>query len=166
MQNDSTKPERYPGFEADASRLLALWNRFKAENRKVSQLSFGSQYGIGTQGMVWQYLHGRTPLNLTAATKFAEGLQCRVADISPYLAQLAERASELGADRAPAAREPALPNYLSPEQTKVLRLWMELTRQQKDRMLVTLEDEAKSSRAKGQQRLDRVIKELAGKGAK
>lgn len=52
----------------------------------MSQDEFGSIYGIGTQSMVSQYLNGKTPLTIEAAAKFAKGLGCTIADISPLLA--------------------------------------------------------------------------------
>src|SRR5688572_845879 len=52
----------------------------------MSQAEFGAAYGIGTQGMVWQYLNGYTPLNFEAAAKFARGLRCTIHDISPEMA--------------------------------------------------------------------------------
>jgi transcriptional regulator with XRE-family HTH domain len=53
----------------------------------MSQAEFGAQYDIGTQGMVWQYLHGHRPLNFEAAAKFAAGLRCTIHDISPEMAE-------------------------------------------------------------------------------
>lgn len=53
----------------------------------MTQEEFGSQFGIGTQGMVWQYLNGHRPLNAEAAAKFARGLQCTIYDISPEMAE-------------------------------------------------------------------------------
>jgi len=73
----------------DAARLRAL---FKAR-ATLSQLDFGGRYGLGTQGMVSQYLLGRRPLNVEAARKFAEGLGCTINEISPSLAQKIIRAS-------------------------------------------------------------------------
>jgi hypothetical protein len=35
--------------------------------------------------MVWQYLHGRRPLNVAVATKFAKGLRVAIDDFSPRL---------------------------------------------------------------------------------
>ncbi|MDR0771469.1 MAG: S24 family peptidase [Burkholderiales bacterium] len=54
----------------------------------LSQAAFGKAFDIGTQGMVWQYLHADTALNLEAALKFARGLKCSVADFSPRLAEI------------------------------------------------------------------------------
>lgn len=51
----------------------------------LSQREFGREYGIGTQGMVWQYLNGYTPINIEVAWKFAEGLRCTIRDISPEM---------------------------------------------------------------------------------
>ena len=53
----------------------------------LTQGEFGKKYGIGTQGMVWQYLSGRRPLNVEAAAKFARGLGCTIYDISPEMAE-------------------------------------------------------------------------------
>jgi hypothetical protein len=52
----------------------------------MSQEAFGEEYKIGSQGMVWQYLHGKTPLNLNAAMKFAVGLGCPISAFSPTIA--------------------------------------------------------------------------------
>lgn len=65
-------------------RLETLWEERRPAG--MSQDAFGARYGIGTQGMVSQYILGRRPLNIEAAVKFAEGLDCTVADISPDLA--------------------------------------------------------------------------------
>lgn len=53
----------------------------------MTQEEFGQKFGIGTQGMVWQYLNGWSPLNFEAAAKFAKGLNCTIADISPPMAR-------------------------------------------------------------------------------
>lgn len=55
--------------------------------KDMSQEEFGKVYGIGTQGMVWQYLSGKRPLNVEAAAKFARGLRCTIFDISPAMAE-------------------------------------------------------------------------------
>lgn len=70
-------------------RLREIWD----SKAPCSQREFGARYGIGSVGMVSQYLLGRRPLNLAAATKFAEGLRVPLEDISPELARLAKRAA-------------------------------------------------------------------------
>lgn len=55
--------------------------------KEMTQEEFGKQFGIGSQGMVWQYLSGRRPLNVEAAAKFARGLRCTIFDISPAMAE-------------------------------------------------------------------------------
>lgn len=62
------------------------------ENAALAQGEFGARYGIGTQGMVWQYLNGHRPLNIPAATAFAEGLGIKISAFSPRLAREIERA--------------------------------------------------------------------------
>ncbi len=71
----------------DAERLRAL---FAERAAGISQAKFGERYGIGTQGMVWQYLNAHRPLNPKAAKAFADGLKLTLADISPKLAALIE----------------------------------------------------------------------------
>jgi transcriptional regulator with XRE-family HTH domain len=54
----------------------------------MSQEEFADKFEIGTQGMVWQYLNGYSPLNLEAAIKFARALRCTIGDFSPSLEQV------------------------------------------------------------------------------
>lgn len=67
----------------DAARLKKLFE----ERSKLSQLQFGEEFEIGSQGVVWQYLNGHIPLNLGAALKFASGLGVAVKAFSPTLAK-------------------------------------------------------------------------------
>lgn len=67
----------------DAERLDSLFK----EHARVNQTEFGARYGIGTQGMVWQYLSGRRPLNIKAAEAFSRGLNIPVDEFSPTIAE-------------------------------------------------------------------------------
>ena len=73
----------------DNERLRDLFQ----ERSTLSQKEFGKRFGIGTAGMVSQYLLGRRPLNLQAAVKFAEGLGVPLESISPTLAAEVSRAA-------------------------------------------------------------------------
>lgn len=66
-------------------RLQALFGDEARRPPWMTQEKFGAEYGIGSQGMVWQYLNGYTPLNIEAAAKFAQGLRCTIRDISPEM---------------------------------------------------------------------------------
>ena len=68
---------------ADAQRLKDLFSRTP---HGLTQGAFGHHFEIGSQGMVWQYLNGKTALNIKAASGFASGLGCKVSDFSPKLA--------------------------------------------------------------------------------
>jgi len=81
-----------PWQAEDAARLKAL---FDVREPRLSQAEFGALHEIGSQGMVWQYLAGRRPLNIKAATAFARGLGVGIADISPTLAAQVAVASDL-----------------------------------------------------------------------
>lgn len=71
--------------DADAERLKRLYEERVPEG--MSQGDFGKRFGIGNQSMVSQYLSGHRPLNYDAAAKFAKGLRCTIADISPEMAK-------------------------------------------------------------------------------
>lgn len=71
---------------AESAALLALWNAAKKAKSVPSQKAFGEQFGIGTQGAVWQYLNGERPLNIKAARAFADVLNEPIAKFSPRLA--------------------------------------------------------------------------------
>ncbi|MBK5915131.1 S24 family peptidase [Rhodocyclus purpureus] len=85
----------------EAKALKAIY----VERAVGSQAEFGAETGIGTQGMVWQYLNAKSPLNLAAAAKFAKALGCAIEDFSPRLAAEARTVSALSpaTDAAPAA---------------------------------------------------------------
>jgi hypothetical protein len=70
-----------------------------AEGKLISQMEFGAKYGIGSQGMVWQYLNGHRPLNIKAAVAFAKGLDVKVSDFSATLAAQIDDASKLEHDK-------------------------------------------------------------------
>jgi hypothetical protein len=78
--------------EQEAAALKRLWDAYKKRNPDVTQKQLGQRYGIGTQGMVSQYLLGRAKLDLDAALKFAAAFGCNVIDFSPRLAQSAAKA--------------------------------------------------------------------------
>lgn len=79
----------------EAEHLLKLW---EAKPDKPSQMAFGHDFGIGSQGAVWRFLHGKDPLSIKAAAGFARGLGCMVSDFSPRLArEIADYALVAGA---------------------------------------------------------------------
>ncbi|MPQ57618.1 S24 family peptidase [Duganella sp. FT27W] len=86
----------------DAARLKAL---LAAREPKISQAEFGMQFDIGSQGMVWQYVAGRRPLNIKAATAFARGLAVPVDAFSPTIAaQIAEASRSVAGIDIPEAQ--------------------------------------------------------------
>lgn len=85
----------------------AALKRLFTMHSKLSQAAFGAEYGLGTQGNVWQYLNAHSPLNAQAAVKFANGLGVSVREFSPRLADEIEGLSSAlpdeieGGDHAP-----------------------------------------------------------------
>jgi hypothetical protein len=80
----AVKPERWNDPHAHVA-LKRLYEERVPPG--MSQAEFGAIHGIGTQGMVWQYLNGHTPLPLEAAAKFARALRCTIYEISPPMAE-------------------------------------------------------------------------------
>ena len=72
----------------DCARLNSLFRRKKSA-LNLTQEKVASRLGI-TQPAVGHYLHGRNPLNLKAASAFAQILEVDLSEISPKLAQEAE----------------------------------------------------------------------------
>lgn len=90
----------------ESRRLLSIWNRKKAtlaERGWATQEKFGHQFGIGNQSAVAAFLNGRTALSLKAAVAFARGLDCKVADFSPRLADLLNESPNAGRSEPPPA---------------------------------------------------------------
>lgn len=73
----------------EAKRLKAIWDR----TPHPSQAAFGEKYEIGSQSAVGNFLNGLSALSLKAATGFAKGLGCDIADFSPRLAKMATEIS-------------------------------------------------------------------------
>ncbi|MEJ2897576.1 phage repressor protein, partial [Bordetella avium] len=81
--------------EEEAENLRA---RFQGVNRAA----FARENKIpGGQAMVYQHVTGRRPLNLEAATAYAAGFGCPLADISPRLAIEAGKAAALSSEASP-----------------------------------------------------------------
>ena len=97
----------------EAGRLKAT---YKERVVDMSQAAFGEVFGIGSQGMVWQYLNARSPLGLEAAHRFAAGLSCQIADFSPRLAGVAGLSAP-GATQSP---EPAEEARLADDERTIL----------------------------------------------
>ena len=82
----SKKIMRTPPTPENTAEAESLKRLFTTSGHGLSQAEFGARYEIGSQGAVWQYLNGKTVLNLKAAKGFASGLGCNVIDFSPRLA--------------------------------------------------------------------------------
>ena len=103
---------------ADAARLKRL---FEDRKPKISQMQFGADFGIGVQGMVWQYLSGMRPLNIDAAMKFSAGLEVPIDQFSENIARQVEAAFKLTAKgMSPAATIPSAFAKLNIEQQRAV----------------------------------------------
>ncbi|WP_419342772.1 S24 family peptidase [Achromobacter sp. PD1] len=90
-------------IEEEASALRA---RFEGVNRAA----FARDHEVkGGQAMIYQHITGRRPLNLEAATVYAKGFGCSLAEISPRLAGEAQKAAALTSDATPAASPTVAP---------------------------------------------------------
>lgn len=86
MPKDESKNFRASHLEAWEIDTANALKRLFLEKAELTQRSFGARYGIGSAGMVNQYINGKRPLGLAAAIKFANGLGVQVSEISPTLA--------------------------------------------------------------------------------
>ena len=106
------KKSKTPPTEEQIQDSIKLRELF-SQRAGVSQLEFGQVYGIGNQGMVWQYLNADKPkgsvLNVFAALKFAEGLHCRVSDFSPSLQLEIDRIASFASKTGDGQMNPNIP---------------------------------------------------------
>lgn len=79
----------------------ALRGLLDALHPRPTNAAFGKAHGIGSAGMVWQYLNGHRPLNLSAATKFAQALGVPIERFSPRLATAAALARKTSSTHPP-----------------------------------------------------------------
>ena len=89
MTSKRRGPTITPENLEEAATLKALYK----ERATLSQAEFGAQSGLGTQGMVWQYLNGKAALHLRAAVQFSKMLGCSIGDFSSRLANEQQRLS-------------------------------------------------------------------------
>lgn len=107
----------------DAARLKALFDR---RTSKISQAEFGEKFGIGSQGMVWQYLAGRRPLNIEAAAAFAGGLEVGIDEFSPTIAERVREAARFAAPTSggiESTLQTQAPRWMSAEAFRLLNLY-------------------------------------------
>lgn len=132
----------------EAAALKNLFERYQASQLrsgvKVTQIGFAHDHGIGTtQGIIWQYLNAKIPLNLQAAVKFAEGLRVQVKDFSPRLAaEQAKLGVHGGAPAALPGPKTALQSVLelNPMEQQLLGLYRDLKPEQRDELLAIAND--------------------------
>lgn len=73
--------------KADAARLRAAWEAFKQRTPGASQAWLGKATGLGTQGLIGQYLGGVIQLNLVALISICIEIGANPIEISPRLAE-------------------------------------------------------------------------------
>lgn len=72
---------------AERDRLVDAWERYKATHPGASQIWLSRATGLGTQGLISQYLRGIIPLNVRALLAICAQIGANPADISPRLAK-------------------------------------------------------------------------------
>lgn len=91
---------------ADAARLkhlFAAWQKSRRAAKQPSSQEAATDLLGFNQSSLSQYVNGRIPLNIDAATKFAALLGCSIAEFSPDLAAQAGRYSLAAAAPIPAS---------------------------------------------------------------
>lgn len=88
--------ETSSNIEEEARQLGARFTLLKSMHR-MGQAEFARKYQVpGGPSMVSQHIKGRRPINLEAATAYAKGFNCQVADISSRLAKEINAAVSVG----------------------------------------------------------------------
>ncbi|MDN7814876.1 hypothetical protein [Burkholderia vietnamiensis] len=72
---------------AERDRLVAAWKRYKESHPGASQIWLSRATGLGTQGLISQYLRGIIPLNVRALLAICAQIGANPAEISPRLAK-------------------------------------------------------------------------------
>lgn len=91
MSTPNRRSKPTPETIEESRKLRAIWDETP---NKPSQAVFGERYKIGSQSAVALFLSGTTPLSMKAASGFAVGLGCKVADFSPRLSAEIDALSE------------------------------------------------------------------------
>lgn len=84
--NDKSIPSQQCIID-EATRLKAIYNARKRENKSLNQALLADLCDWSSQGTVSQYMTGGMPLNIEALLKLANVLQFNPAEVSPRLAQ-------------------------------------------------------------------------------
>ena len=91
MVDSNKKAKVTDEHRQEAQALKDIWNRVNPRSQK----EFATEFGIGGQTAVSNFLNGTSALSLKAATGFAVGLGCRIEDFSPLLAAEAAQIAEV-----------------------------------------------------------------------
>lgn len=73
---------------ADSNRLAAAWDSYKQTHPGASQVWLGKVTGLGTQGVISQYMRGIIPLNVKALLAISAQIGVDPGEISPRLARI------------------------------------------------------------------------------
>ncbi len=109
---------------AESLKLKAIWHRTEDDRRArgvFSQEAFGAEYNIGNQAAVGFFLNGKAPISLKAATGFAIGLRCKVADFSPRWAAKIAQGAGGAADDLEAEAVALLRSASEPERVQAIK---------------------------------------------
>lgn len=70
--------------------------RARFENGKINRAKFARIFKVpGGQSMVYQHINAMKPISMEAARAYMDGFKCKLYEISPYLAEEADRQAAL-----------------------------------------------------------------------
>lgn len=108
VASKTSKIELEPWQVADAARLRKLYFTYRG-NGGLKQEEFAEQNDLKSQGNLGHYLHGRRPLNLSAAIGFATGMGVPIEAFSPTLAAELAKVKEIPKERPTRHQEDGWP---------------------------------------------------------
>ena len=82
--------------QAEADRLKAAWQSYRAEHDGATQTWLGAESGWGSRGAVRPSLRGVIPLNLQALLAICRVIEVDPRDISPRLMEVVQQVAEKG----------------------------------------------------------------------
>lgn len=74
-------------WQIEAAAALRKMMEAHKKSTGMTKEVFAEKYNLGSAGNLGHYIHGRQPINLTAALRFAKGLGCDVTDIHASFAE-------------------------------------------------------------------------------
>lgn len=130
-----------PTDHVAARNLREIWDRIARERRGLTQARAAEELGM-SEGAVSQYLRGKLPLGLKTTYRWAAYLGVDPKEIRPDMDELVGAVSSITGKRQPRTDDKLLGQALAEVEEVLNSLGIELTPQEKGRLVAIAYDEA------------------------